>query len=315
MSMYDQLWQNNYETLLTLYPVWYREVLEMNAILEAMGEQLDDVQNSILRVVDNNFIATSQAYSIDRMEEFLSIVHDNPRTLEERRALIASFFIGNGRIGEQEIKAIVQVFTEGDVLVDFAHSTVIISVIRDVAERLSIVDCMNILKRRIPVHLRLMLVDQLLPIVFKGTNKLRLQCVWIQAFFYNFGVANITLSGERLLDGAWLLSSGHIAGMALKEFSMLMRWVTTATAHMGAVAFLISLAQPQQRYTFAGLSIHVFVKNQMSIQMPQMRIAAHLQNANTLTGSLTRDSLYFLDGSIPLNGTRNLNATIIEEEL
>ena len=104
MRLYDNAPSSAYEELKTFYPVWYREVLEMDAIWHALGMHLDGLRDGVIKAVDNCFINTANEDTIAQLENFLYITYEGKRTIEERRALVASFFIGNGHIGNRKSK-------------------------------------------------------------------------------------------------------------------------------------------------------------------------------------------------------------------
>ena len=56
MRLYENSVPNTYDEIKTWYPVWYRDVLEMDALWQALGSQLDKVRNGIIQAIDNNFI-------------------------------------------------------------------------------------------------------------------------------------------------------------------------------------------------------------------------------------------------------------------
>lgn len=92
MRLYDNAPSSAYEELKTFYPVWYREVLEMDAIWHALGMHLDGLRDGVIKAVDNCFINTANEDTIAQLENFLYITYEGKRTIEERRALVASFF-------------------------------------------------------------------------------------------------------------------------------------------------------------------------------------------------------------------------------
>lgn len=66
MKLFESYYKNNYEELITYYPVFYREVYEMVEILKAQGRLADNLQNSIEQVFSNQFID-----SADERRDFL----------------------------------------------------------------------------------------------------------------------------------------------------------------------------------------------------------------------------------------------------
>jgi len=152
--------RNHYDEIKEWYPVWYREIFDMDALWQVYGGKFDEMRNDILRAIDNNFIDYADTATISRWEEKLKIVHDSPRTLQERRNVIKAHIVGHGRIGQQEIKDIVLMFTDGEVSVSFDLGVITIIVRRDIRNivRFNYADVKRILEERIPAHLSFSLV-------------------------------------------------------------------------------------------------------------------------------------------------------------
>ena len=50
LNLYNRYYQNNYEELITYYPLFYREIYEMKEILKAQGKLADDLEACIERI-------------------------------------------------------------------------------------------------------------------------------------------------------------------------------------------------------------------------------------------------------------------------
>lgn len=262
MPLYDNAFPSNYEEIRTFYPVWYFDVLEMDAIWKAEGEQLDKVQDSVKALISNGFIDTADDATISSLERFLHINTDKTKTLEDRRRLVSSFFSGDSHIGAKEIKATVATFTTGTAEVAFADSEIRVSVTHNIADRLNLSDCLLVLQTRIPAHLGLSFKDILLPIPFTNRRgEYRLNTVTFRTSFSNTpGGEIIPLDGRRLLDGTWILNQ-----------------------------------------TFSGITF------------PRFSVRLSCKTKESLSGAVTIDSMYTMDGSVRLNGSRKLNAQITKE--
>jgi|GEM_PF-4151823 len=151
--------KSNFEQIKLYYQVWYWEVLEMVAIWSVMGKCLDDIRAGIIRLVDNSIVSTADAETLTRLEDFLYISYDGSRTLEERRAIILSFFTSSGHIGRKEIEEIIRAFVSGEISVELIGGTIYITLTREYAELYNLSDCLYIINRRIPAHLALMFED------------------------------------------------------------------------------------------------------------------------------------------------------------
>lgn len=119
MSMFNPYWKCNYDELITFYPRYYREVLEMDAILHAEGELADGIQNGIDLMLLNNFIDSADDDTITKLERFLGLSLMKQRLLEERRRFIKSFFAGQGKVSSTRIAEMIRTYTGADTVCEF----------------------------------------------------------------------------------------------------------------------------------------------------------------------------------------------------
>ena len=152
-TLYPNGFPSAYEELKTFYPVFYRDVFEMDAIWRAAGGGLDEIEDGVDAVVNNNFVSLMDTDALAQMETFLGIPPNQKRTLEARRKLVASYFIGGNHIGAREIKDITRAFTEGTCEVSFVGGTVYIHVKSDIKDTPPEDDYYYILRKKIPAHL------------------------------------------------------------------------------------------------------------------------------------------------------------------
>ncbi len=152
-TLYPNGFPSAYEELKTFYPVFYRDVFEMDAIWRSSGGGLDEIEDSVDRVANSTFISTMDEEALAQLEVFLGIPRDSSRTLAERRKLAAAYFLGTGHFGAEEIKEIARAFTEGVCEVSFYDSTVFIHIKADIADTPPADDFYFILRRKIPAHL------------------------------------------------------------------------------------------------------------------------------------------------------------------
>ena len=152
-TLYPNGFPSAYEELKTFYPVFYRDVFEMDAIWRAAGGGLDEIEDGVDAVVSNNFVSLMDTDVLAQMETFLGIPLNQKRTLEARRKLVASYFIGGNHIGAREIKDITRAFTEGTCEVSFVGGTVYIHVKSDIKDTPPEDDYYYILRKKIPGHL------------------------------------------------------------------------------------------------------------------------------------------------------------------
>lgn len=152
MSYLNPPYPTNFQELCACYPVWYLDVFEMRQILKTEGRLLDGVCASIETIVGDNFILTADETTIRGWEETLGITHSQPMTLDQRRAVVISHFVGTGHIGEPEIRAIISAYTTAQVTVEFDRGVITVSIVGEIFGEDNLLDT---LQRRIPAHLAL----------------------------------------------------------------------------------------------------------------------------------------------------------------
>lgn len=156
----DNGFSSCYEELITYYPRFYRDVLEMRAILSAHGKLADDLQANIEQVVANSFIDTADEVTISRLERFLNLTVSYHRSLNERRSIVKSYFIGFGKISASILAEIIRSMTGTEAHIVFEpadeerNNTLLVSF--DCYENTSqvLADIKAIFDRKVPAHIQ-----------------------------------------------------------------------------------------------------------------------------------------------------------------
>lgn len=161
---YENEFDSCYEELITFYPIFYKEIFEMNEILKTYGKLLDMTRKNIDAMLSDNYIQTADEPTIARLERFLYINTDKTKSLEERRKFVLSFFIGFGRISATKIKAIIKNYTNADADVEFkvfddkGNNCLYVTCDRGKETNLRMYDVADILTRKLPAHIFLNLL-------------------------------------------------------------------------------------------------------------------------------------------------------------
>lgn len=156
---YNNGYESSYEELISYYPMFYRGVLEMRAILEAEGKSLDAALMNINKVIDNAFIDTADEETIATLERFLLLEADPQSSLEERRKVVKSHFGGFGKVSATVLKNIISSYTDGNVHITFrpedpeGNNLLNIDVYRGKTENFSALEILKTIKRRLPAHI------------------------------------------------------------------------------------------------------------------------------------------------------------------
>ena len=156
---YKKFYKSCYEELINYYPRYYRDVLEMCAILKADGNIADKLEDSIEKVFANAFIDTADAATVARLERFLDLKLKKVGTLEERRRIVKAFFVGSGKTSASMLKSMISAYTNSEVTVRFepsdadGNNKLYIDFERGSEKDIFIDDIATLVSLRIPAHI------------------------------------------------------------------------------------------------------------------------------------------------------------------
>ncbi len=126
-----------------------------------------------------------------------------------------------------------------------------------------------------------------------------------------FGVQIIRLDGTRRLDGSWALGTEWARGAKFPKMSL--RWGT------GRIMRLHKIVSTRSRsFYLPGIRTRDGLRageEAAPSHAYRMAISAGAEAGASLSGELTADSMWRLDGSYRLDGSRRLNADIITTKL
>lgn len=159
MRFYNKYFANNFEELITYYPRFYRDVFEMMEILKAHGRIADTMEDNIEQTYLNSFIDYADEATIEKLEKFLMIGLNKSRTLEERRRLVKSYFVGFGKVSASMLASMIESYTHAPVDIYFEPSdeernnTLYINFQRGSEVTLYMSDIILLLSKKLPAHI------------------------------------------------------------------------------------------------------------------------------------------------------------------
>jgi hypothetical protein len=109
--IFNDYYDCTYDELVTYYPTFYNEVKEMQAVLKAEGDLIDDVKSGIETVFGDCFIDSADEKTIAKLETFLHIHMHGERSLDDRRRLVKSYFVGSGKLSASLLSDIIGTYT------------------------------------------------------------------------------------------------------------------------------------------------------------------------------------------------------------
>lgn len=201
MSYLNPPYASSFQELCAAMPLFYLEVAEMRAVLQAQGYLLDGVCGGVEDVVDFNFILTADEPTICRWEEKLHIKYRTRLTLDQRRRVVIGYIIGFGHIGEQEIRAIIAQYTEHRVDFDFLRGLITIFIDGEIFDEDNM---LGALLRRLPAHLGLSITVHI-------RRQYRLDLPLLQTSVANVGIyGGPSRTAETIRDVLLLVGSGAV---------------------------------------------------------------------------------------------------------
>lgn len=160
MKFYDKYYENNFEELIAYYPRFYRDVFEMVEILKAHGGIADELEANIEQTYLNSFIDYADEDTIEQLEKFLNIGLNKSRTLEERRRLVKSYFVGFGKASASMLAEMIKSYTGASVDIKFepfdeeGNNMLYIHFQRGDEPTLYMGDINLLLSKKIPAHIQ-----------------------------------------------------------------------------------------------------------------------------------------------------------------
>lgn len=227
MKFYEKYYANNYDELITYYPRFYRDVFEMVEILKAYGRIADGMEENIEQTYRNGFLDYANEATISKLENFLKIGQNKNRTLEERRRLVKSYFVGAGKMSASAIFQIIAVYTDSPVICelkpfdDKGNNRLYIEIQNSEEKTIYTKDIFAILSKRIPAHLLFCFASRLtieIPIPVNVESGLRM----ISEFFPRYNVLPFLLDGKTRLDGTYYLN-GYLSGETLDFYPVVLQ--------------------------------------------------------------------------------------------
>lgn len=171
LNLYNRYYQNNYEELITYYPLFYREIYEMKEILKAQGKLADDLEDCIERILSDCFLDTADSGVITSYENILGIKSDLGKPLEERRRLVKAYLVGSGKASATSVCEMIKTYTGAEAECSFSpydekgNSVLNILAEHGNSQLINIKDINVLLSEKLPAHIQYNLsINSVVPI-------------------------------------------------------------------------------------------------------------------------------------------------------
>jgi len=157
--IFNDYYDCTYDELVTYYPTFYNEVKEMQAVLKAEGNLIDDVKSGIETVFGNCFIDSADEKTIAKLETFLHIHMHGERSLDDRRRLVKSYFVGSGKLSASLLSDIIGTYTGAASKCRFepcdieGNNALYIDTERGAETNFYASDIMELIRAKLPAHI------------------------------------------------------------------------------------------------------------------------------------------------------------------
>lgn len=313
-NLFNNEQRSGYEELLSYYPIFYKDIREMNAILHICGRMLDGMATATEEAVLNRFIDTMDEETTARWETFLYLTANRNRPLDERKRLIHALLIGHGKISASKIKEVVNVFTGLTADVEFIDEYLRVGIPLDGEYQFLLSDIKGLFKKKIPAHLALLMIGK-----FHTTieQQIRIETeLTIKSEFYpRYNLKPLILDNTWFLDGLFTLN-GYYTNEVLDFYPFYLTITNEALYEVKAENRMLfeNKVDPEISYN-AEQTIVTRLKETEQYesyfeQRSEVKPIVEYQSELTI-----EKDLWFLDGSFILNGNRLLDADIFNMEL
>ena len=108
--LFNDQYSSAYDDIVTYYPTYYAQVREMQAVLKAEGDLIDDVKNGMETVFSDCFISTADSTVLAEYESIMGL-DSAGKTIEERRSAVKARLVSSGRLSAKMISDMIRQYT------------------------------------------------------------------------------------------------------------------------------------------------------------------------------------------------------------
>lgn len=158
-QLLNNYYDTTYEEIVNYSPDYYTEVKEMQAVYKAEGDLLDDIKDGIEKVFGDCFIDSADEATIAKLERFLNIHMHGERSLDDRRRLVKSYFVGAGKMSASLLSDMIGTYTGAKSQCRFepcdiqGNNALYIDTERGAETSLYASDIMELIRAKLPAHI------------------------------------------------------------------------------------------------------------------------------------------------------------------
>jgi len=190
-QLLNNYYDTTYEEIVNYVPDYYTEVKEMQAVYKAEGDLLDDIKDGIEKVFGDCFIDSADEATIAKLEQFLNIHMHGERSLDDRRRLVKSYYVGAGKMSASLLSDMIGTYTGAKSQCRFepcdiqGNNALYIDTERGAETSLYASDIMALVRAKLPAH-----IAYQLNVVYENECTVQNEIVFGYPMIANCGILN-----------------------------------------------------------------------------------------------------------------------------
>ena len=313
--------ENEERRLLDYLPPVVRQVLDFQQINAATEPEIRLAWQALSRVQGNQFLAEADAAGLGVWERELGLYPKAGDSLAVRRARILAAWLRKPPYTLRWLREWLDgVCGVGNYSVYVQDYTINIVLEYDRLNEPSVLrrDILELLRPLRPSQMLLWPAMTAVGVFPEHLNqRLLLPSVRLPFYFPNYPNDVVLLNGHRLLDGSWLLDR-TFRGVAMRSVELVLPWREQFRPMAAGSLLAPEIKLPNHNRAFwpeVNFVSRMFNQNAGGSKSLGINSRFASGQPEEQGGSLTRDTMWLLDGSHSLDGSKKLNAAIITEEL
>lgn len=315
-TYFNNFVQTGYEEMRDWTPRYYQGIREADANMRFAGSTNDLMAESLEKFCRNLFAKTMDEEALSRMEKYFYMEQNGSLDINERRRLLAIAMAGSGKISTTKIAELIRTYIDAEASFTFLHRLYICIHLGEDDRVGSAETLKRALGAQMPAHIAYM-IDYRTEIVIDNRN---FEQVAINKICFHMPLP-FWYVHEYTLDGSWPLD-GSVLLHTRKSYQLMME----IKFHQG-----IFLNRQQFLIARSGVTVGISIKERMDVginygtdihsgfneeaSLSVQVEARSVKEAVGLTVETKSKDRWFLDGTVLLDGSKNLDAIYKVEEI
>lgn len=297
-------------------PAYHYNNEQSRAILETLTDASLTIKEAVADVVDQFFVGTAD-WGLELWEASLGLAPEQTGGLETRRARVLAKLNTRGVTTVQAIRDMVEIVTgrKGDVAEHFDQYTFSVIVHFLLADTTANIRTLFRQVEEIkPAHLSFDIVGAFCPAEWKNSISLSFCRMLVRTHFITCCPGAIRLNGSRRLDGTWILDQAF-TGMHWERVAFALPFRERKDPGPGGLRLSGARTRTKECLTVPLFGSYAEARSGERASFRRAVWSVSVRQNCRLIGTLSRNTMWRLDGAYCLSGIKKLNAAITKEEI